>query len=113
MDKLDKNSDAYRCKEYDDFFEAAETAQFAAEEAVAYSQSLQRLRSAERGLKYAQREYYTIGREEGREAGLKEGRAEGRAEGLKEAAKNMKSEGLSVEQIMAFTRLPQEVIRSL
>lgn len=125
MDKLDKNSDAYKCNEYDEFFDAAETSQFVAEEAVAYSQSLQRLRSAERGLKYAQREYYTIGREEGREVGLAEGRAEGKAEGkaegrmegrtegLKEAALNMKKNNIPINQIMAFTNLPEDIILSL
>lgn len=40
MHNMDKESDAYKCKEYEDMFKAAEIGDFAADEVVAYSQSV-------------------------------------------------------------------------
>lgn len=61
------------------------------------------------------------GLEEGRAAGLEEGRAEGRAEGLEEGvqkkalevAKNLKSMGLSTQDIQRVTGLSKDEIESL
>ena len=61
------------------------------------------------------------GLEEGRAAGLEEGRAEGRAEGLEEGvqkkavevAKNLKSMGLSIQDIQRVTGLSKDKIESL
>ena len=61
------------------------------------------------------------GRAEGRAAGLEEGRAEGRAEGLEEGvqkkalevAKNLKSMGLSIQDIQRVTGLSKDEIESL
>ena len=61
------------------------------------------------------------GLEEGRAAGLEEGRAEGRAEGLEEGvqkkalevAKNLKSMGLSIQDIQRVTGLSKDEIESL
>ena len=61
------------------------------------------------------------GLEEGRAAGLEEGRAEGRAEGLEEGvqkkalevAKNLKSMGLSIQDIQQVTGLSKDEIESL
>lgn len=61
MDKLDKKSDAYLSHEYEDFFNAAETAYMAAEDVVTYSESLQRLNAIRAGVDYA----FEDGKEEG------------------------------------------------
>ena len=61
------------------------------------------------------------GRAEGRAEGLEEGRAEGRAEGLEEGvqkkalevAKNLKSMGLSIQDIQRVTGLSKDEIESL
>ncbi len=57
------------------------------------------------------------GREQGREQGRQEGREEGLLEGKRkrdtELAKEMKKEGLSVDQIARITGLSKEQINSL
>lgn len=67
MDKLEKDSDAYKSQEYRDFFNAAETSAMVNEESVAYSQSLEKLQAFERGIKYAASQSYEKGLEEGME----------------------------------------------
>ena len=49
---MDKNSDAYRSREYDDFFEAAELDNLAEEDFVAYSQSYAKMEETERAMEY-------------------------------------------------------------
>ncbi|MDD6075517.1 MAG: Rpn family recombination-promoting nuclease/putative transposase [Bacteroidales bacterium] len=73
------------------------------------------------GLEEGRAEGRAEGLEEGRAAGLEEGRAEGRAEGLEEGvqkkalevAKNLKSMGLSIQDIQRVTGLSKDVIESL
>ena len=49
----------------------------------------------------------------GKAEGLQKGLLKGKAEGLQEAAKNMKTKGMSYEQIAAATGLSEETIKSL
>ena len=73
------------------------------------------------GLEEGRAEGRAEGLEEGRAAGLEEGRAEGRAEGLEEGvqkkalevAKNLKSMGLSIQDIQRVTGLSKDEIESL
>lgn len=105
MDKLDKNSEIYRSKQYKEIFDAAETDNMANEELVAYSQSLQKLHDIQSGLEYARQESFNDG--------MAEGRAEGRAESLRETAFKMLKAGLDTEFIHRITGLPITEIKSL
>ena len=125
MDKLDKNSEIYRSREYQDLFDAAETDSMVKEELVAYSESLQRMRDYQSGLDYARKESYddgvskglergrAEGRVEGRAEGRAEGRVEGRVEGLRESAMKMLKAGLDPTFIHEMTGLPLTEIESL
>ena len=53
------------------------------------------------------------GRAEGRAEGREEGRAEGRAEGIMLTAKNLKSMGLSIADIIKATGLSEDDITKL
>lgn len=55
----------------------------------------------------------SIFREEGREEGRKEGREEGRTEIKRVMAFEMKNDGIPIEKIMQYTKLPREMIESL
>lgn len=96
MDKLEKNSEAYKGKDYDDFFNAAETSSFVAEEAVAYSQSLERLKFAEDGINFARRSSYEEGKAAGHALGLSVGKAQGLAIGKAEGVAIGKAEGVAI-----------------
>lgn len=56
MENLNKESEAYKSGDFKEYFEAAETASMVNEDVVAYSQSLQKLRSIEAGVRYARQE---------------------------------------------------------
>ncbi len=91
MHKMDKESEAYKCKEYEDMFNAAEIGDFAAEEVVAYSKSVRA---------YEDRELY---RESGYSDGFEEGKEEGREEGKKETSRKMRDVGIDAELIRQIT----------
>lgn len=55
----------------------------------------------------------SIFREEGREEGRKEGREEGRTEIKRVMAFEMKNDGIPIEKIMQYTKLPREMIEAL
>ncbi len=105
MDKLDKNSEIYKGKAYEEIFDAAETENMVNEDVVAYSQSLQKLHDIQSGLEYARKEYY--------KDGMEKGRAEGRAEGLRESALKMLQANLDPDFIHKITGLPLSEIKSL
>lgn len=50
---MDKDSEAYKSGDYEEFFKAAESEDLVMEDVVAYSDSLQKLRDTERGIRYA------------------------------------------------------------
>ncbi len=101
MDKLDKNSEIYKSKEYKEIFDAAETGNMVQEEMVAYSQSLQKLQDIQSGIDYARQESYN------------DGLIKGRKEGLRESAVKMIKAGLEIDFIHQMTSLPIEEIRNL
>lgn len=65
MDKLEKDSEAYKASSYRDFFDASATDSFVAEDTVAYSQSLAKLEAVEAGIRYAAYESYNEGMAKG------------------------------------------------
>ena len=100
MDKLDKNSEIYKSKEYKDMFDAAETQNMVEEELVAYSESLQRMRDYQSGLDYARKESF--------DDGVSKGREEERLVSIK----FMLSIGISPEVIAAqYHMTPEEVVK--
>ena len=133
MEKMDKNSEIYRSKEYEDLFDAAEASSLANEDVVAYSNSLQKLRASEAGIEYARRESYSEGESHGFERGLEQGVKQGLEQGVKQGieqgvkqgimegleqerriiALNMIAMGVSDEIIKASTKLTDSEINSL
>ena len=121
MDKMDNNSVAYKEGRYKDMFEAARINSLRDDEVIRYSDSLEKLRETQAGIKYeammASREARAKALEEGHAQGLAEGRAEGRAEGEREekmkTAKIMWSMGLPKETIRKVTRLLEDEIDSI
>lgn len=73
------------------------------DEAIPYSQSLEKLNAIEAGIRYAERTFYAKGREEGlleaREEGFLEAREEGFIEGRNESIRIMASLGIPAETI--------------
>lgn len=113
MDKLDKNSEIYKSREYQDMFDAAETHNMVKEELVAYSQSLQRMRDYQSGLEYVRRESFDDGVSKGIEKGRAEGRAEGREEERAESIRFMLSVGVAPEVIADKYGMTPEAVLSL
>lgn len=109
MDKLDKTSEIYKSKEYQDMFEAAETHNMVNEELVAYSESLQRMRDYQSGLEYVRKESFDDGRAEGRV----EGRAEGRDEERRENIRFMLSVGIAPDVIAAQYNMTSDEVLGL
>ncbi len=101
METFNKDSKPYLSKMYQDFFDAAQTAALAAEETVAYSQSLERFNSYLSGVELS----YT----EGRAEGITEGR-------MKEKLANAQALRLlnvDIETISKATGLSAQEILSL
>lgn len=113
---MDNNSIAYKEGRYKDMFEAARINSLKEEEYIRYSDSLEKLRETQAGIKYeammASREARAKALEEGRAEGRAEGRVEGRAEGEKEekikTARIMWSMGLPKDTIRTVTRLADD-----
>lgn len=89
-------------------FEAARINSLRNEEVIRYSESLDKLRETQAGIKYEA----MMASREARAKALEEGRAEGRAEGEKEekikTARIMWSMGLPKETIRTVTRLADD-----
>lgn len=111
MDKLDKNSEIYKSKEYKEIFDAAETENMLNEEVVAYSQSLQKLHDIQSGLEYARQEFYNDGIEKGRAEGIAVGLEQGKLEGLRETARNLLKAGVDINFIHEITGLSIDEIQ--
>ena len=95
MEKMDKESKPYTMGEYNEFFEAAETGQLAAEDVVCYSESKQRLIDEELD-RISDRWYW---RDRWREEAIAEGKAEGMAQGIAEGMAQGIAEGRTAERI--------------
>ncbi len=97
MENLNKNSKPYLSGEYDEMFDAAEIASMAAEDIVAYRNSI--LDEMERAseIKFAKEEGIQLGEEKGK----------------LEVARKMKKSGVEIGDIMLYTGLSEEQIATL
>ena len=113
MENMDKESTAYKSGEYKEMFNAAEIASMAAEDIVAYRNSIMIEMERQSALEFAKEEGIEKGIEEGIKKGKMEGKIEGKIEGKMEVAAEMKKKGMSPGDIMLFTGLSKEQIDSL
>ena len=104
--KMDNNSIAYKEGRYKDMFEASRINSLREEEYIRYSDSLEKLRETQAGIKYEA----MMASREARAKALEEGRAEGRAEGK---AQGEKEEKLKTAKIMWSMGLPKDTIRTV
>ena len=119
--KMDKNSEAYISKEYQDFFEAAELDNLAAEDFVAYSQSYAKMEENERALEYACAQSFSkgesIGFSKGESVGFSKGESigfsKGEMEGVRKTAIKLKDLGFDIATISEATGLTSEEINGL
>lgn len=95
MENMDHTSLAYKEGNFAEIFEAARSSLLNENEIIAYSQSLEKLRDTQVGIKYAADK----ARAEARERALAEGRAEGRAEERESSIRIMLSLGIAPETI--------------
>ncbi|MDE6552413.1 MAG: Rpn family recombination-promoting nuclease/putative transposase [Muribaculaceae bacterium] len=103
--KMDKNSDAYRSREYDDFFDAAELDNLAEEDFVAYSQSYAKMEETERAMEYMCSQSFSKGEAVGF--------AKGEFEGFRKTAIKLKDLGFDTATIADATGLTPEEINQL
>lgn len=129
LDKLYEKPVALQEKVFKRLFEQAEIAKFTIGELSAYEDSLKVYRDWYSVTKTQKKEAYEEGKAKGLAEGLAEGKAKGLAEGEKigiekgkaegemnkafEIAKNLKTIGLPLEQIIAATGLTKEEIEKL
>ena len=109
LSRLENRPKALVDKVFYRLFEEAEIARFTPTELREYEDSLKAYRDIKNSLDTAKRE----GVAEGIEIGREEGRAEGRAEGIMLTAKNLKSMGLSIADIIKATGLSEDDIMKL
>lgn len=93
MHHMDKNSEAYKSREYRDMFEAADIGSFAAEDVVAYSQSVRA---------YEDRQLYF---DSAYNDGYESGETKGREEGVRLTARKMFDAGIDTDFISKITGL--------
>lgn len=113
MDKLDKNSEAYKSGEYDEFFEAAESDNLMMDDVVEYSNSLQKLKDTEAGIRYAAIVSYEEGLEKGMEKGMEKGIEKGMAIERERNARMLLEFKMPISQISKITGLSIEEINAL
>lgn len=109
MHTMDKNSDAYRSKEYSELFDASETSSLVAEEMVAYSQSLLRQEEDRAAIAYNAE----LSRQDGWNKGKAEGIKEGEYNKAISIAYGMIQMGLDDTMIKKLTGLDYPIISSL
>ena len=102
---MDSTSLAYREGRFAEIFEAARSNRLREDEKIAYSQSLEKLRDTQAGIRFAA--------DRAREEGRAEGEAKGRAEGVASVAVNLLRQGMDIEIIANATGLSVERIREL
>lgn len=93
MHRMDKNSEAYKSKKYEEMFDAAEISGLAAEDVVTYGQSQRKLEDMQLAYDWA------------REEGLVQGREEGREEGVRLTARKLFDNGIDPDFILQITGL--------
>lgn len=93
MEKLNKESKPYKSGEYQDMFDASEIASMAAEDVVAYRNSIMIEMERQSALEFA--------------------KEEGREEGKLEVAREMKKKGITWGDIMLYTGLSEKQVNEL
>ena len=109
LSRLENRPKALVDKVFDRLFEEAEIARFTPTELREYEDSLKAYRDIKNSLDTAKRE----GVAEGIEIGREEGRAEGEQSKAIDIAKNLKSMGFSIADIMNATGLSEDDIKKL
>lgn len=97
LPNLQNRPQALQERVFQKLFEAAEIAKFTPDDKVKYEESLKYYRDLKNVV----------------DTSFDEGKAEGIAEGKMEIARQMKSEGESIEKIMRFTGLTQDEIEKI
>ncbi len=117
MENLNKKSKPYLTGEYDEMFNAAEIASMAAEDIVAYRNSILEEMERESEIKYAKEEGFKEGFLEGFLEGFEEGFVEGfqleKEKGKLDVARKMKEYGVDLGDIMLYTGLTEQQIAEL
>ena len=112
MHLMDKNSEAYKSKKYEDMFDAAEISSMAAEDVVTYGQSQRKLEDMQLAYDWARSEGYNQGIEKGIEKGIEQGKEqgiiEGREEGIRLTARKLFDNGIDPDFILQITGLTPE-----
>lgn len=103
--KMDKNSEAYRSKEYEEFFDAAELENLAEEDFVAYSQSYAKMEETERAMEYACSQSFSKGEAIGF--------SKGESAGFRKTAVKLKELGFDAATISEATGLSLDEIQKL
>ncbi len=101
MENLNKESKPYMAKEYEEMFKASEIASMAAEDIVAYRNSIMIEMERQSELEFK--------KEEGREEGIRIGEERGKLE----VARGMKKGGMNLGDIMLYTGLSEQQISAL
>ena len=110
---MDKNSEAYRSKEYEDFFDAAELDNLAEEDFVAYSQSYAKMEETERAMEYMCSQSFSKGEAVGFSRGESIGFSKGELEAFRKTAIKLKALGFDTATISDATGLTLEEINQL
>ena len=118
---MDKNSEAYRSKEYEDFFDAAELENLAEEDFVAYSQSYAKMEETERAMEYMCSQSFSkgeaVGFSRGESVGFSKGESvgfsKGELEAFRKTAVKLKALGFDTATIADATGLTPKEINQL
>lgn len=125
MHKMDKNSKAYKSKEYEELFRESEIDRMACEDVVAYSQSELKLKEIQESFEWSRASGFSEGYKEGIEKGIEEGIEKGREEGiekgreegiliaLRRTATEMLKNNIPPQMVRQFVNLPEEEINNL
>lgn len=108
MHLMDKNSEAYKSKKYDELFDAAEISSMAAEDVVTYGQSQRKLEDLQLAYDWARNEGLTQGFEYGIEKGREQGIEQGKIEGIRMTARKLLDNGIDPDFIKQITGLSPE-----
>lgn len=110
---MNKNSEAYRSREYVDFFDAAELENLAEEDFVAYSQSYAKMEETERAMEYMCSQSFSKGEAVGFSKGESVGFSKGELEAFRKTAIKLKALGFDTATIADATGLTPEEINQL
>ncbi len=109
MDKMNKESEAYKSRKYEDMFDASEVMSLAAEDVQAYSSSYLKMEDEKRAVAYARSEGEALGRAEGEARG----RAEGEARGIALMIRNMAEQGFGSDVIAKIAKMTEAQVKQI